>query len=138
MTQCSILDRRTVVSGFRMDLTLRCDDEARIAIEGPVGGVETRRIAMLVQALLAAGARQLIVDLAQVESCDPALTAFLEQQQRHLVAAGGWMLVDGAPPTPGDDASTLVEIFEIYRHVRGLARPTPAAIDQHAGAAVSN
>src|SRR3954451_6309112 len=138
MTQCLILDRRTVVSGFRMDLTLRRDDEARIAIEGPVGGVETRRIAMLVQALLAAGARQLIIDLAQVESCDPALTAFLEQQQRHLVAAGGWMLVGGGPPPPRDEASTPEEIFEISRHVRGLTGPTPAAIDQHADAAVSS
>ena len=68
-------DRRTTVSGFRLDLTLRRDDEAHLAVEGPVGSVETRRIATLVQALLAAGARQLIVDLDLVESCDPALTA---------------------------------------------------------------
>jgi hypothetical protein len=101
-----------------VDLTLRRDDEAHIAVEGPVGSVETRRIATLVQALLAAGARQLIVDLDHVERCDPALTAFLERQRRHLAAAGGWMIIDGAPTTPGDDTSSLVEIFEIYRHVR--------------------
>ena len=126
------------MSGFRLDLTLRRDDEAHIAVEGPVGGVETRRIATLVQALLAAGARQLIVDLHHVESCDPALTALLERQRRHLAAAGGWMIVDGAPSTPGDDTSSLVEIFEIYRHVRRLSDPHgAAAIDQHVGAAVS-
>jgi STAS domain-containing protein len=133
-----MLDRRNAVSGFRMDLTLRRDDEGSIAIEGPVGSVETRQIAMLVQALLAAGVRQLIVDLDHVERCDPALTAFLERQQRHLAAAGGWMVVDGAPSTPGDDATSLVEIFDIYRHVRGLTGPHgPAAIDRHVGAAVS-
>jgi hypothetical protein len=97
---------------------LRGDDEAHIAVEGPVGSVETRRIATLVQALLTAGARQLIVDLDHVESCDPALTAVLEQQRRHLAATGGWMIIDGAPSAPGDDTSSLVEIFEIYRHVR--------------------
>jgi hypothetical protein len=107
------------VSGFRVDLTLRRDDEAHIAVEGPVGSVETRRIVTLVGALLAAGARQLIVDLDHVEGCDPAFIAFLERQRRQLAAAGGWMIVDGAPSTPGDDtSSSLVEIFEIYRHVR--------------------
>ena len=106
------------MSGFRVDLTLRRDDEAHIAVEGPVGSVETRRIATLVQALLATGARQLIVDLDHVEGCDPALIAFLERQRHHLAAAGGWMIIDGAPSTPGDDTSSLVEIFEIYRQVR--------------------
>jgi hypothetical protein len=106
------------VSEFRLDLTLRRDDEAHIAVEGPVGSVETRRIATLVQALLAAGARQLIVDLDHVERCDPALTTFLERQRRHLAAAGGWMIIGGAPSTPGEDTSSLVEIFEIYRQVR--------------------
>ena len=126
------------MSGFRVDLTLRRDDEAHLAVQGPVGSVETRRIATLLQALLAAGARQLIVDLHHVESCDPALTALLERQRRHLTAAGGWMIVDGAPSTPGDDTSSLLEIFDIYRHVRRLGDARgPAAIDQHVGAAVS-
>lgn len=58
------------MSGFRLDLTLRRDDEAHIAVEGPVGSIETRRIATLIQALLAAGARQLIIDLDHVERCD--------------------------------------------------------------------
>ena len=106
------------MSGFRLDLTLRRDDEAHIAVAGPVGSAETQQIATLLQALLAAGARQLVIDLDHVERCDPTLTAFLERQRRHLVAAGGWMIVDGAPSTPGDDISSLVEIFEIYRHVR--------------------
>lgn len=106
------------MSGFRLDLTLRRDDEAHIAVEGPVGSVETGRIATLIQALLAAGARQLIVDLDHVESCDPALTAFLEAQRRHLAAAGGWMIVAGAPSLSDDDTASLVEIFDIYRHVR--------------------
>jgi len=121
-----------------MDLTLRRDDEAHITVEGAVGGDETRRIAVLVQALLAAGARQLIVDLDHVERCDPALTAFLEQQHHHLAASGGWMIVNGAPSTPTDDATSLVEIFEIYRHVHALnGSPDPATIGQHAGATVS-
>jgi hypothetical protein len=111
------------VSGFRVDLTLRRPDEAHVAVQGAVGSVETRQITTLLQALLAAGARQLIVDLEQVERCDPALTAYLERQQRHLAATGGWMIVDGAPSTPADDASSLVGIFEIYRHVRGLSGP---------------
>ena len=131
-------DRRTTVTGFRLDLTLRRDDEAHIAVEGPVGGVETRRIATLLLALLAAGARQLIVDLGHVESCDPTLTALLERQRRHLTAAGGWMIVDGAPARPGADTSSLMEILDINRHVRRRSDPhEPAAIDQHVGAAVS-
>ena len=48
------------------------------------------------------------------------------------------MIVDGAPSTPGDDTSSLLEIFDIYRHVRRLGDARgPAAIDQHVGAAVS-
>ena len=111
------------MSGFRLDLTLRQDDEAHIAVAGPVGSVETGQIATLVQALLAVGARQLIVDLDHVGQCDPALIAFLERQRRLIATAGGWIIVVGAPSTPGDDTSSLVEIFEIYRHVRGLSDP---------------
>ena len=48
------------------------------------------------------------------------------------------MIVDGAPSTPGDDTSSLMEIFDIYRHVRRLSDPNgPAAVDQHVDAAVS-
>jgi len=127
------------MSGFRVDLTLRRQDEAHVAVKGTVGSVETRQVATLVQALLTAGARQLIVDLDQVERCDPALTAFLERQQHHLAATGGWMIVDGAPSTPADDASSLVGVFEIYRHVRALSGPRdPEAIGRWVGAAVSD
>jgi hypothetical protein len=127
------------VSKFRVDLTLRREDEAHVAVAGAVGSVETRQIATLVEALLAAGARQLIVDLDQVERCAPALTAFLDQQRHHLAAAGGWMIVDGAPSTPADDASSLVEIFDIYRHVHALnGSPDPTVTDRHIGATASS
>ncbi len=110
-------------TGFRIGVTFREADEAHVQVIGPVRREEASRVVTLVRALLEAGARQLVVDLAGAESCDPALTVYLDRERRRVGAQGGWLVVDGSPATMRHDTSTLVDAFRIYRHVRG-GRPT--------------
>lgn len=115
--------------GFRMAATLRHTDEAFVTVEGPVDADHTPQVIAMIQALLAAGARQVFVDLARVHECDPALTAYLDRRRRQVTAQGGWMVVDGSPSTLRLDSTSLGEIFAVYRRVTRPQR-IPAQADR--------
>lgn len=115
---------------FRVGTTFRGDDEALVTVTGPVDNRDAARVVTLLRALLQSGARRLVVDLAQVENCDPALTAYLDRERRRVRALGGWMIVAGSPATLRHDTSTLAEIFRVYQQVclAASARSRSAAI----------
>lgn len=104
---------------FRMSVTLRHTDEAHLTVEGALEPRESRQLAALLATLVDLGARQLLVDLARVDTCDPDFPDFLNGLRIRLVSLGGWMVVDGPPTTLGDDALALDELFTIYTRVTG-------------------
>jgi anti-anti-sigma regulatory factor len=109
--------------GFRIRTEFRREDEAHVTVTGPVDRTAAEVVATVLRAMLDTGARQVLVDLAQVDGCDPALTLYLEHERRRLRTLGGWLVVDGSPATLRHDTATLGEIFRVYRHV---AEPAPA------------
>jgi anti-anti-sigma regulatory factor len=115
--------------GFRIRTEFRREDEAHVTVTGPVDRAAAEVVATVLRAMLDTGARQVLVDLARIDGCDPALTAYLEHERRRLRALGGWLVVDGSPATLRHDTASLGEIFRIYRRVseRGAAVP-PACL----------
>lgn len=103
--------------GFRISTDRRREDEALVTVTGPVDRAAAERVATVLRAMLDTGARQILVDLARVDGCDPALTVYLEHERRRIRALGGWLVVDGSPATLRHDTATLGEIFRVYRRV---------------------
>lgn len=110
---------------FRIGVTLRDADEAQVTLTGTVSQQEARRAHLLIDALVQAGARQLLVDLAQVDHCDHDLLVYLDELRRYLTGQGGWMIIDGFPDALRDDTTTLDDIFAVYRRVTALACSVP-------------
>jgi hypothetical protein len=107
---------------FSTVVTLRNVDEAHMTVEGAVEPNESRQIVALLATLVDIGARQLFVDLAHVETCDPDLPEFLNDLRRRMTSLGGWVIVDRSPATLGDDTLALDELFAVYTRV---ATPHP-------------
>jgi hypothetical protein len=78
-----------------------------VTVEGAVEPNESRQIAALLATLVDIGARQLFVDLARVDTCDPDLPEFLNDLRRRMTSLGGWVIVDRSPTTLGDDTLAL-------------------------------
>ncbi len=139
---------------FRMTASFRRVDEALLTLEGAVGHAENQQVATILQALLDAGSRHVVVDVTAARPTGRELAAQLDDARKRLTARGGWLLVDppgasgasgpgpasGAPdsPTPEDttpddtapddravdDDGQLAELFSIYRRVTTPARGT--------------
>ena len=123
---------------FRLSVTFRPVDEAHVTVEGTVEPEKSRQLAALLVTLVDIGARQLLVDLARVDTCDPEFPVFLNGLRRRLVSLGGWMVVDGPPTTPDDDTLPLHDLFTIYTRVAGSHLPIvrgQAGIGGHAARA---
>jgi hypothetical protein len=108
---------------FSTVVTLRNVDEAHMTVEGAVEPNESRQIAALLATLVDIGARQLFVDLARVDTCDPDLPEFLNDLRRRMTSLGGWVIVDRSPATLGDDTLALDELFAVYTRVATPHRP---------------
>ena len=80
-------------------------------------------VAALLATLVDIGARQLFVDLARVDTCDPDLPEFLNDLRRRMTSLGGWVIVDRSPATLGDDTLPLDELFAVYTRVATPHRP---------------
>jgi len=108
---------------FSTVVTLRNVDEAHMTVEGAVEPNESRQIAALLVTLVDIGARQLFVDLARVDPCDPDLPEFLNDLRRRMKSLGGWVIVERSPATLGDDTLALDELFAVYTRVARPYRP---------------
>jgi hypothetical protein len=108
---------------FSTVVTLRNVDEAHMTVEGAVEPNESRQIVALLATLVDIGARQLFVDLARVDTCDPDLPEFLNHLRRRMTSLGGWVIVDRSPATLGDDTLALDELFAVYTRVATPHRP---------------
>ena len=108
---------------FSTVVTLRNVDEAHMTVEGAVEPNESRQIVALLATLVDIGARQLFVDLARVDTCDPDLPEFLNDLRRRMTSLGGWVIVDRSPATLGDDTLALDELFAVYTRVARPYRP---------------
>jgi len=108
---------------FSTVVTLRNVDEAHMTVEGAVEPNESRQIAALLVTLVDIGARQLFVDLARVDPCDPDLPEFLNDLRRRMKSLGGWVIVERSPATLGDDTLALDELFAVYTRVATPHRP---------------
>ena len=108
---------------FSTVVTLRNVDEAHVTVEGAVEPNESRQIAALLVTLVDIGARQLFVDLARVDPCDPDLPEFLNDLRRRMKSLGGWVIVERSPATLGDDTLALDELFAVYTRVATPHRP---------------
>jgi hypothetical protein len=122
--------------GFRMTASFRRLDEALLTLEGPVGPAETGQVVTILQALLDAGSRHVVVDMTAAQPTGPGLAAHLDGVRRRLAGQGGWLIVDppGAasekPVASGDadddhapdDEGQLAELFGIYRRVTAPPR----------------
>jgi len=108
---------------FSTVVTLRNVDEAHVTVEGAVEPNESRQIAALLVTLVDIGARQLFVDLARVDPCDPDLPEFLNDLRRRMKSLGGWVIVERSPATLGDDTLALDELFAVYTRVATPSLP---------------
>ena len=108
---------------FSTVVTLRNVDEAHMTVEGAVEPNESRQIAALLVTLVDIGARQLFVDLARVDPCDPDLPEFLNDLRRRIKSLGGWVIVERSPATLGDDTLALDELFAVYTRVATPSLP---------------
>ena len=108
---------------FSTVVTLRNIDEAHMTVEGAVEPNESRQIAALLVTLVDIGARQLFVDLARVDPCDPDLPEFLNDLRRRMKSLGGWVIVERSPATLGDDTLALDELFAVYTRVATPSLP---------------
>ena len=108
---------------FSTVVTLRNTDEAHMTVEGAVEPNESRQIAALLVTLVDIGARQLFVDLARVDPCDPDLPEFLNDLRRRMKSLGGWVIVERSPATLGDDTLALDELFAVYTRVATPSLP---------------
>ena len=108
---------------FSTVVTLRNVDEAHMTVEGAVEPNESRQIAALLVTLVDIGARQLFVDLARVDPCDPDLPEFLNDLRRRMKSLGGWVIVERSPATLGDDTLALDELFAVYTRVATPSLP---------------
>ena len=108
---------------FSTVVTLRNVDEAHMTVEGAVEPNESRQIVALLATLVDIGARQLFVDLARVDPCDPDLPEFLNDLRRRMKSLGGWVIVERSPATLGDDTLALDELFAVYTRVATPSLP---------------
>lgn len=110
------------MSRFRLALVFRNGDEAHLTLAGRVDHEDARHVAALVDTLVEAGARQVFVDLTEVDSCDPSLVDFLGRLRRQVGHLDGWMVIDGHPAAD-ENPPSLEEVFTVYRRVAAGDEP---------------
>jgi hypothetical protein len=99
----------------QLTVTLRGSEDAVVAVGGlldPAGG---RRAVLLLQALLNAGVRRVIVDLSAVPVPPRSLTNTFGPMRNELRSRGGWMLIEGWSDIRNDAVEELLEAINAYR-----------------------
>jgi anti-anti-sigma regulatory factor len=113
---------------------LRGEREAMITVGGKLDGTAVQRLALLLKAVLAVGAENLVVDLSEVTECDAAARPIFLKLQRSLQLKHGWMVLLDPPANLADlDPISLEAAFAAYRKISastaGGERPSPASPD---------
>ena len=98
----------------RLTVTVRGAEDALITVGGPLGPAGGRRAGLLLGAVLAAGARRVIVDLSAVAVPPRSLTNTFPAVREELRRRGGWLLIEGWSDTRDDLVTELLEAINAY------------------------
>jgi hypothetical protein len=98
----------------RLTLDVRGAEDAVITVAGKLGPAGGRRACVLLNAMLAAGVRRVIVDLSAVEAPPRSLTNAFAAVRDELRRRGGWLLVEGWSDVNDDVVDTLLEAINAY------------------------
>ncbi len=103
---------------------LRGDSEAMLTLAGDLDRETVARLGHIVSGLYEAGARFLVLDLADVTRCDASARPFFTRLRRKLQLNQGWMLLIEPPLVLADlDPVSLEAAFAAYRKVVALPEP---------------
>lgn len=92
-------------------VTIRGVSNAVLVLEGTVSAEVTRRMQVMVSAILEVGVRRVIVDLSAASGVSAYLSDALTASAAELVGRGGWLLVEGED----FPSESLVDAFRAYR-----------------------
>lgn len=96
-------------------------DHAVLELVGTLDRARVDELRQRLTGLLVGGARFLLVDLAEVGPCDPALTGVLTAFARRRDARQGWLRVHAPPSSLCElNEATLADLFAIYRAAGGV------------------
>lgn len=93
--------------------------DAMLAVTGNLDDALAERCIVLLRAACGTGVRHMIVDLSAAAGGLPArCVEVLTALRRDLEAAGGWLIVDGAPGRTVAPEPDLTVLFDAYRRTR--------------------
>ena len=99
----------------RITVDVRGAEDAVITVAGRLGPAGGRRACVLLNAVLGAGVRRVIVDLSAVEAPPKSLTNAFAAVRDELRRRGGWLLVEGWSDMNDDVVDVLLEAINAYR-----------------------
>jgi hypothetical protein len=101
-------------------------DHGVLEVAGALCQDNAAELRQRVEGLLVAGVRFLLVDLAEVDGCDPVVIGVLADAARLLEGRQGWLRINPSRDLPIAeklDEATLPDLFAIYRASAGPSRP---------------
>jgi anti-anti-sigma regulatory factor len=101
-------------------------DHGVLEVAGALCQDNAAELRQRVEGLLVAGVRFLLVDLAEVDGCDPVVIGVLADAARLLEGRQGWLRINPNRTLPAAaklDEATLPDLFAIYRASAGTSRP---------------
>lgn len=99
----------------QLTMAVRGAEDAVVTMRGPLDPAGGRRAVVMLQALLNAGVRRVIVDMSAVAVPPRSLTNTFGPMRDELRRRGGWMLVEGWSDVRNDAVEELLEAINAYR-----------------------
>jgi hypothetical protein len=111
-----------------------------LRLSGPIGRITAERIGTSITSLIAAGERDLLVDVSAVAQCTGHLLTVLSRARRTLTGRGGSLLIVGVQLPPfmtALETASVDEVFLVYDALRRDARPARRALIRRVAAATA-
>jgi anti-anti-sigma regulatory factor len=100
-----------------MELVFRGREDLLLTVGGRIDEDAVRRVAALLGAAVASGARHVIIDLVGARPVSPRLARVVTEVRSEVTTRGGWLLLEGAPPALRELEPELGAVFSAYRAV---------------------